>query len=61
MKVYALNGSEYDWRNEKNEVQGTRNQRKREFNRLLAQEVLRIKANGMKVVLIGIVSLHIMV
>ncbi|TFK56704.1 DNase I-like protein [Heliocybe sulcata] len=56
INVYALNGSEYPWVDQSapNKPTGkTRNQRKREFNKLLLEEVKQMQARGLRVVLIG--------
>lgn len=45
ISVYALNGSEYPWRDPiTGREEGTRSERKRNFNRLLAEEVKRMQA-----------------
>ena len=44
ISVYALNGSSYPWRDPVTNVErGTRNDRKREFNRLLAEECRKLQ------------------
>lgn len=57
VNVYALNGSEYAWRDPRGGGDGglpkTRNERKREFNRLLMRECQAMQARGLRVVLIG--------
>ncbi|KAI0081762.1 hypothetical protein K474DRAFT_1587184 [Panus rudis PR-1116 ss-1] len=54
VNVYALNGSEYPWRDPQGKsLPKTRNERKREFNRLLLIECQRMQARGLRLVLIG--------
>ena len=54
VNVYALNGSEFMWRDPLGQAAPkTRNERKREFNRLLMQECVALKQRGLRVVLIG--------
>lgn len=54
VNVYALNGSEYMWRDPLgNNAPKTRNERKREFNRLLMHECHDMQARGLRLVLIG--------
>ncbi|GJE87549.1 DNase I-like protein [Phanerochaete sordida] len=55
VNVYALNGSEHPWRAPAGAgvVPQTRNERKREFNRLLLREVRAMQARGLRVVLVG--------
>ncbi|KAL9112887.1 MAG: hypothetical protein Q9227_002964 [Pyrenula ochraceoflavens] len=54
LNVYALNGTSYPYRNPvTNTLHGTRNERKREFNRLLAKECQALRDQGYKVLLIG--------
>lgn len=56
VNVYALNGSEYAWvdqRTPQKATSKTRNQRKREFNKLLLEEVKKMRARGLRVILIG--------
>lgn len=54
VNIYALNGSEFPWKDPlTGQAKGTRNQRKREFNRLLKGEVQKMKDQGLRVVLIG--------
>ncbi|KAJ9103765.1 hypothetical protein QFC21_002227 [Naganishia friedmannii] len=44
--VYALNGSEFPWNDpQTGKSRGTRNERKREFNRLLMEDVTRQREN----------------
>ncbi|KAF4550690.1 Hypothetical protein D9617_16g014780 [Elsinoe fawcettii] len=52
--VYAVNGTEYDWRDsETGEVKGTRHDKKLEVHRRLQEEVRRLESQGVKVVLAG--------
>ncbi|KAH9951597.1 hypothetical protein B0H21DRAFT_684345 [Amylocystis lapponica] len=54
LNVYALNGSEYMWRDSRGiAAPKTRNERKREFNRLLLEECRAMQARGLLLVLIG--------
>ncbi|KAH9943451.1 uncharacterized protein BXZ73DRAFT_40632 [Epithele typhae] len=54
VNVYALNGSEYMWRDPLGTIAPkTRHGRKREFNRLLADECAALRARGLRVVLVG--------
>lgn len=55
VNVYALNGSEYAWKDPtgRNIVPKTRNERKREFNRLLMKECQDMQARGLRLILIG--------
>ncbi|RPD67176.1 hypothetical protein L226DRAFT_549800 [Lentinus tigrinus ALCF2SS1-7] len=54
LNVYALNGSEFMWRDPLGQAAPkTRNERKREFNRLLMQECIALQQRGLRVVLIG--------
>lgn len=54
VNVYALNGSEFMWRDPLGQAAPkTRNERKREFNRLLMQECVALQQRGLRVVLIG--------
>ncbi|KAI0750792.1 Endonuclease/exonuclease/phosphatase [Daedaleopsis nitida] len=54
VNVYALNGSEFMWRDPLGEAAPkTRNERKREFNRLLMLECKAMQQRGLRVVLIG--------
>ncbi|PCH41033.1 DNase I-like protein [Wolfiporia cocos MD-104 SS10] len=54
VNVYALNGSEYMWRDALGQsAPKTRNERKREFNRLLLDECRAMQARGLRLVLIG--------
>ncbi|KAJ3553285.1 hypothetical protein NM688_g3697 [Phlebia brevispora] len=54
VNVYALNGSEYPRRDPTGKsLPKTRNERKREFNRLLLRECQAMQARGLHVVLIG--------
>ncbi|TBU40114.1 hypothetical protein BD309DRAFT_927740 [Dichomitus squalens] len=54
VNVYALNGSEFMWRDPLGRAAPkTRNERKREFNRLLMQECIALRQRGLRVVLIG--------
>ncbi|KAI0771614.1 Endonuclease/exonuclease/phosphatase [Trametes elegans] len=54
VNVYALNGSEYMWRDPLGRAAPkTRNERKREFNRLLMEECRAIQQRGLRLVLIG--------
>ncbi|KAG8630804.1 hypothetical protein KVT40_002423 [Elsinoe batatas] len=52
--VYALNGTDYPFRDPvTGEVKGTRHERKREVHALLQEEVRRLEAQGVQVVLAG--------
>ena len=53
--IYALNGSEYAWKDPKTgQHRGSRNERKREFNRLLMKETQFFQEDkGYKVIMIG--------
>lgn len=54
VNVYALNGSDYTWKDPKTgQIKGTRNERKREFNRLLRTELEKLKNGGMELILVG--------
>ncbi|PSS05424.1 hypothetical protein PHLCEN_2v3913 [Hermanssonia centrifuga] len=54
VNVYALNGSEYMWKDPAgNGLPKTRNERKREFNRLLLKECQDMQSRGLRIVLIG--------
>ncbi|CCM01599.1 uncharacterized protein FIBRA_03659 [Fibroporia radiculosa] len=54
INVYALNGSEFMWRDPLGKVPPkTRNERKREFNQLLLEECRAMQARGLRLVLIG--------
>ncbi|CDO75574.1 hypothetical protein BN946_scf184858.g14 [Trametes cinnabarina] len=54
VNVYALNGSEYMWRDPLGQATPkTRNERKREFNRLLMEECRAMQRRGLHLVLIG--------
>lgn len=54
INVYALNGSDFPWRDPKTGiVKGTRNERKRDFNRLLMKECQSIHEKGYRIVAIG--------
>ncbi|KAI0677610.1 hypothetical protein C8Q78DRAFT_961708 [Trametes maxima] len=54
VNVYALNGSEYMWRDPLGHAAPkTRNERKREFNELLLAECAALRARGLRIVLIG--------
>ena len=54
VNVYALNGTEYAYRDPRTgALSGTRNERKRVFNRLLMREVAQMQGKGMRVVAIG--------
>ncbi|KAL7282404.1 hypothetical protein ACG7TL_003875 [Trametes sanguinea] len=54
VNVYALNGSEYMWRDPLGRASPkTRNERKREFNRLLMEECCEMQKRGLRLVLIG--------
>ena len=54
MNVYALNGSEYMWKDPLGKgTPKTRNERKREFNRLLLEECRTMQAKGLRLILIG--------
>lgn len=54
VNVYALNGSEAPWKDPTGKgLPKTRNERKREFNRLLLRECQEIQARGLRLVLIG--------
>ncbi|KAI9001023.1 Endonuclease/exonuclease/phosphatase [Trametes punicea] len=54
VNVYALNGSEYMWRDPLGRSSPkTRNERKREFNRLLMEECRAMQRRGLRLVLIG--------
>ena len=54
VNVYALNGTDAPWKDAKGKGPiRTRNERKREFNRLLLRECQAMQARGLRVVLIG--------
>ena len=54
VNVYALNGSEYMWRDALGRSPPkTRNERKREFNQLLMEECRAMQARGLRLVLVG--------
>lgn len=55
VNVYALNGSEYPWKDPLGKISSsmTRNERKREFNRLLLQECQKMQAKGLRLILVG--------
>ncbi|KAI0347284.1 DNase I-like protein [Trametopsis cervina] len=54
VNVYALNGSEYMWKDPTGvNLPKTRNERKREFNRLLLKECRAMQTRGLRLVLIG--------
>lgn len=54
VNVYALNGSEYMWRDAMGRCPPkTRNERKREFNQLLMEECRTMQARGLRLVLVG--------
>ncbi|PIL37138.1 hypothetical protein GSI_00830 [Ganoderma sinense ZZ0214-1] len=54
LNVYGLNGSEFMWRDPLGQAAPkTRNERKREFNRLLMQECIGLQRQGLRVVLVG--------
>ncbi|TFK89818.1 hypothetical protein K466DRAFT_544538 [Polyporus arcularius HHB13444] len=54
LNIYALNGSEFMWRDPLGQAEPkTRNERKREFNRLLMEECIALQKRGLRVVLIG--------
>ncbi|TFY68692.1 hypothetical protein EVJ58_g852 [Rhodofomes roseus] len=54
VNVYALNGSEYMWRDATGRSPPkTRNERKREFNQLLMQECRMMQQRGLRLVLVG--------
>lgn len=54
VNVYALNGSEYMWRDAMGRSPPkTRNERKREFNQLLMEECRAMQARGLRLVLVG--------
>jgi exodeoxyribonuclease-3 len=54
VNVYALNSSEYAWKDPlTNQERGTRSQRKREFNRLLMLECQEIQKQGYRLVMVG--------
>lgn len=54
VNVYALNGSEFPWKHPlTGQTKGTRNERKREFNRLLKAELRKMQDQGLKLILIG--------
>jgi len=60
INVYALNGSEYDWKDPlTNRVKGTRNERKREFNRLLMKECHSLQSGHQRYRLIVIGDFNI--
>jgi exonuclease III len=48
VNVYALNGSEAVWKDKNGIVKGTRNERKRAFNKLLMQECLEMQQRGLR-------------
>lgn len=54
VNVYALNGSEYMWRDAFGRCPPkTRNERKREFNQLLMEECRAMQVRGLRLVLVG--------
>ncbi|KAI0092842.1 Endonuclease/exonuclease/phosphatase [Irpex rosettiformis] len=54
VNVYALNGSEAPWKDPTGEgLPKSRNERKREFNRLLLKECQEMQKRGLRLVLIG--------
>ncbi|KAI0763268.1 Endonuclease/exonuclease/phosphatase [Irpex lacteus] len=54
VNVYALNGSDVPWKDPTGKSPPkTRNERKREFNRLLLKECQEMQKRGLKLVLIG--------
>ncbi|KAH9938163.1 uncharacterized protein B0H18DRAFT_949598 [Fomitopsis serialis] len=54
VNVYALNGSEYMWRDATGQSPPkTRNERKREFNQLLLEECRSMQVRGLRLVLVG--------
>ncbi|KAI0832406.1 Endonuclease/exonuclease/phosphatase [Trametes gibbosa] len=54
VNVYALNGTEYMWRDPLGRAAlKTRNERKREFNRLLMEECAALRLRGLRLVLVG--------
>ncbi|TCD60208.1 hypothetical protein EIP91_010544 [Steccherinum ochraceum] len=56
VNVYALNGSDYTWKDPQHPDSGrqvTRHERKREFNRLLMQECKEMQKRRLKIVLVG--------
>ena len=54
LNIYALNGSEYAWKDPvSGHPRGTRNERKREFNRLLMRECQSLQKIGYRLVMVG--------
>lgn len=54
VNIYALNGSEFPWKDPlTGQTKGTRNERKREFNRLLQSELQKMQDLGLQLILIG--------
>ena len=54
VNVYGLNGSEFMWRDPLGiAALKTRNERKRDFNRLLMEECIAMQQRGLRLVLIG--------
>ena len=54
VNVYALNGSDFPWKDPLTGIaKGTRNERKREFNRLLTGECRTIQDKGYRIIAIG--------
>lgn len=54
VNIYALNGSEFPWKHPiTGQVKGTRNERKREFNRLLRAELEKMQEQGLQLILVG--------
>lgn len=54
VNVYALNGSDFPWKNPlTGKAKGTRNERKRDFNKLLKAEMQKMRDQGLRLVLIG--------
>ena len=58
INVYAVNGTEYDYRDpETGKVIGTRHSRKKEFHTLLANEVRSYEMNGWQVTVAGDINI----
>jgi exonuclease III len=54
VNVYALNGSDFPWKDPiTGKAKGTRNERKRDFNRLLQAELQKMREQGLRLVCIG--------
>lgn len=54
VNIYALNGSEFPWKDPlTGKAKGSRNERKRDFNRLLKAELQKMREQGLRLILIG--------